>query len=49
VAVIVITLYLIFVAPTIRDMMDDWNFLHAARIQAIQQQIQANQKASESK
>jgi hypothetical protein len=43
VAVTVITLYLIFVSPTIKDMMDDWTFLHLARQQAI---IQSQQNAN---
>ncbi len=44
VAIVLMTLYQLFVSPTIRDMTDDWTFLHAARLQVIQQQIQANQK-----
>lgn len=39
-------LYQLFISPTVRDMMDDWNFLHAARQQAI---IQSQQQKAEQK
>ena len=43
IAVTIMTLYQLLIAPTIRDMMDDWSFLHMARIQAIQQQLKQKQ------
>jgi len=42
IAITIMSLYQVFAAPTIKDMIDDWNFLHAARMQAI---IQQQQKA----
>jgi len=43
VAIVVMVLYQIFISPTIKDMMDDWTFLHLARQQAI---IQSQQNAN---
>jgi hypothetical protein len=38
--VVLLTGYQILVAPILRDLLDDWAFLHAARAQAIQQMQQ---------
>jgi len=41
---LVLLLYTWAIGPTIADWRDDWMFLHAARVQAIQQQIQQQQQ-----
>lgn len=43
VALVVMVGYQLIIAPTIGDWLADWSFLHAARIQLIQQQRQAQQ------
>lgn len=42
--ILIVMLYQIFAAPILKDILDDWNFLHVARQQAI---IQAQQKAEQ--
>jgi hypothetical protein len=44
VAVLIMLLYQLLVAPSVKDVLDDWNFLHAARQQVIIQAQQAQEK-----
>lgn len=41
VAILIMLLYQLLVAPSVKDIIDDWNFLHVARQNAI---IQAQEK-----
>ena len=43
VVLVVLVLYTWLIGPTLSDLRDDWAFLHAARIQAIQQQLRQQQ------